>query len=136
MEAATQIPKLLQEIDRKVKGAPVDRALCGRVSIGVKRRAGGCCWWRVDLGANSATEWSEEFPTFDAALGLGELTAERLFAGQALVDEALCMKTGDLELLERFMDSYFGAPKGVGMLALRTTAQTGKAKKRRLRRKG
>lgn len=110
---------LLQRIDALIRRDQKPAGIAGRVAVGVKRRSGGCEWLIAEFGERTATRWTTNFPEFDAALGLDEEGSMELLAGKTPGPQRLCVKTGDLKLLDAFLERYFGAPNAPTLFSLR-----------------
>ena len=111
---------LLRKLDRKLRDDPQPPGLTGRVAIGVRGQDGTTAWLVAACDEQVRTEWTSDYPTFDAALGLDDAAAREVMAGELPSEGNLCIKTGDDALLGSFLTRYFGtAPGTMSLLNLR-----------------
>ena len=99
---------LLAALDGRVKRDVVGiEGFAGCVAFGVRKQNGQSLWWSAAFDGGVTTSISDAVPKFDAAVGLAEEAAIALLEGRAIPSNVVCIRTGDQDLLDRFLERYF-----------------------------
>ena len=112
-------PAILETIRERVLRDPKGPGFAGRIAIGVKAPAGAATWLVLVCESECRVEWAQTYPQHDAAIGLDELAAAALLAGNQPPPGSLYITTGDGDLLNRFLARYFSNSQGLSPLQLR-----------------